>query len=68
MDQEIQQSTNEKPEYSVPWSILDSWLEVILLIIIDILVIVFILRVPTLNSRKAQGSSLPNSLTFYLLS
>ena len=67
MDQEVQQSlpTNEKPEYSVPWSILDSWLGVILLVIIDILMIVFILRGS--NAELAQSAGIVIAELAYLL-
>ena len=57
MDQEVQQSppTNEKPEYSVPWSILDIWLGVVMLALIDIAMVVFLFRDANIQLVQSVG-------------
>ena len=55
----------ESQEYSVPWSVLDNWIGVLLLVLIDIALLVFVLQ--DINSQFVQGAGLAIAELAYLL-
>ena len=67
MNQELRQPDPavDKPEYSVPWSILDSWLGVGLLILIDVILLAIALQGP--GAELAQSASIILVELAYLL-
>jgi uncharacterized protein len=68
MDQEIMHPAPmpESPKYSVPWSVLDNWIGVILLVLIDILLVVLVV-LQDVNSRFLQSAGLAIAELAYLL-
>jgi len=57
MDQEIGQPAPipESREYSVPWSALDNWIGVVLLVLIDTLLLVLVLREVNIQFLQSAG-------------
>ena len=66
MDQEQQPAPiHESQKYSVPWSILDNWIGVVLLVLIDTLLLVLVLQ--DVNIRFLQSAGLAIAELAYLL-
>ena len=68
MDQEIGQSAPmpESQKYSVPWSVFDNWIAVILLVMIDIILLVLVV-LQDVNARFLQSAGLAIAELAYLL-